>query len=118
MEIRDPQIEIKEEPLEGRRSQESIPEMDRAIYRRSPDPYPVRNQVMINGGLSNHALNLSHPLPLPPGMPERPPAPPSGISERLPVDRRASFSSSGQDEPSTDSEAVSYLFVYSLKKSF
>ena len=109
MEIRDQPIEIKEEPLEGHRSQEGIAEMDR-VYRRSPDQYSVRNNlsnpVMLNGGLSNHTgnvLNLSHPLPLPPGIPERPPPPP----ERLPVDRRASFSSSGQDDPSTDSEAVS-----------
>lgn len=123
MEIRDHPIEIKEEPLDGRRSQEGIPmpdpNVDRVMYRKSPDmtSYPVRNnlptQVMVNGGAltGNHtgsALNLSLPLPLPPGIPERPPQqPPLPQVERSVVDRRASFSSSGQDEISTDSEAVS-----------
>ena len=126
MEIRDHPIEIKEEPLDGRRSQEGIPmpdpNVDRVMYRKSPDmtSYPVRNnlptQVMVNGGAltGNHtgsALNLSLPLPLPPGIPERPPQqPPLPQVERSVVDRRASFSSSGQDEISTDSEAVSFHY--------
>ena len=129
MEIRDHPIEIKEEPLDGRRSQEGIPmpdpNVDRVMYRKSPDmPYPVRNnlptQVMVNGALTgNHtgsALNLSLPLPLPPGIPERPPQqPPLPQVERPVVDRRASFSSSGQDEISTDSEAVSSHFLTFLE---
>ena len=126
MEIRDHPIEIKEEPLDGRRSQEGIPmpdpNVDRVMYRKSPDmtSYPLRNnlptQVMVNGGAltGNHtgsALNLSLPLPLPPGIPERPPQQPILPQvERSVVDRRASFSSSGQDEISTDSEAVSSYF--------
>ena len=127
MEIRDHPIEIKEEPLDGRRSQEGIPVpepvVDRVIYRKSsPDQYPVpvRNTLptqVIPNGLTNHsaALNLSRPdlslpLPLPPGIPERPP--PQPLPERPCLDRRASFSSSGQDDPSTDSEAVSLFSFY------
>ena len=101
-------MDIKEED-DGRRSQDppGPPLDERILYRKSPDQYPsgVRTlppppPSMVNG-LTNHvALNLS----IPPG------ASSSIANEKL--DRRASFSSSGQDEPSTDSEAV--RFVLSL----
>ena len=75
-----PEISIKEEPMDtGRRSLE--PE-----YRKSPDFNHRMNPP--NGAV---ALNLSMPT--------------NHIMEKN--DRRASFSSSGHEDPSTDSEAVS-----------
>ena len=96
-----------------------------AIFRKSPDHHqhptegsPVQQQqqqqqqaappirshqphIPIPNGIPNHvALNLTKPQLK------------TSNTVVLPVsmDRRASFSSSGQDDPSTDSEAVSYYF--------
>ena len=85
------EIEVKEEV----RTEEQ-PQDDRILYRKSePVGRSVAPGPSIVNGMTNHvALNLSIP------------AAPAGMDKA--VDRRASFSSSGQDEPSTDSEAVSF----------
>ena len=95
---------IKEEPMEilpdtrpqpQERMQICEPEM---IYRKSPEQ-KLQHQpphIPIPNGIPTHvALNLTKPQLKP--MP---------VDHGNLVDRRASFSSSGQDEPSTDSEAV------------
>ena len=93
--------DIKEEPLEPP-VKIVDPEM---LYRKSPERQQLPPQrpphIPIPNGIPNHvaALNLTKPQ-----LKNVPPPP---------LDRRASFSSSGQDDPSTDSEAVSFL----LKKT-
>ena len=65
--------------------------------QQAPNP-PIRHQphIPIPNGIPNHvALNLTKPQLKTTVVPV--------------MDRRASFSSSGQDDPSTDSEAVSYF---------
>ena len=102
---------IKEEPMEILPDQRTQPqermqicEQPEMIYRKSPEQKLQQHQppphIPIPNGIPTHvALNLTKPQLKP--MP---------VDHGNLVDRRASFSSSGQDEPSTDSEAVRTKF--------
>ena len=97
-----------------------------AIFRKSPDHHqhptegsPVQQQQQQQQQQAAPPIRSHQPhIPIPNGIPNHvalnltKPQLKTSNTVVLPVsmDRRASFSSSGQDDPSTDSEAVSYYF--------
>ena len=100
----DPSLDIiKEEPMEVQAPQAPDPQI---IFRKSPTDQYMRHPPLPPPPTNGHvALNLSLPTPA---------APADKVTM---LDRRASFSSSGQDDPSTDSEAVR-IIPFSMQPTF